>query len=232
MTAEIAEAHAMAEGNTPGRRHAAATTPAWLWLRAFPGTPEQVTHARHWVERLLPECDPRAILALVTSEFCTNAVTHTRSGAPGGQVTVHLAWSPGTVRLTVGDQGSPKPPEVVTALLEQEHGRGLSMVNAMTAGWGFADGSRGRWVWADLPWLSGGGPERIASDGALPAAEAVRGLRRAYPGIRVGYAGAPAMWWATLPGDSYPDDRLAAPCFGALSQVTAAAWAARGPGAA
>ena len=232
MVIEIAEARAVAgEGSPRGRQAAESDVPTRLWLRTFPGVPEQVREARHWIDELLPGCDPRETLVLIASEFCTNAVEHTGSGGPGGEFAVHLAWSPGSVRVTVGDQGSPESPRVVDAAAgEEEDGRGLHMVDLLAGRWGFDGGTRCRWVWADVPWLSGGGPPRIDSRGALSAVEAARGLWRSCPGIRVGYGGEPAMWWALLPGDSYSDDRLFAPCFGALSQVTAAAWAARGPG--
>jgi hypothetical protein len=193
-----------------------------LWLRAFPGEASQVREARHWIESLLPDCDARETLALIASEFGANATEHTRSGDPTGQFTVHLAWSPAMVRLAVGDEGSSLPPEAVTATLDAEHGRGLFMVDAMAADWGCADGAEGRFLWADVPWLGQGGPDRIRPNGAMPTVEAIRRLRLACPGIQVGYDGDPAAWWGLLPGSSYPADRIIAPCFGSLSQLAIA----------
>src|ERR1700739_393580 len=50
--------------------------PVSCWSRDFPGGADQVREARHWVEDLLPECDPLADLLLLASELCTNAVAH------------------------------------------------------------------------------------------------------------------------------------------------------------
>jgi hypothetical protein len=160
---------------------------------------------------------------LIASEFGANAVEHTRSGATGGQFTVHLAWSPAVVRIAVGDEGSSLPPEAVTAALDAEHGRGLFMIDAMAATWGCADGVGGRFLWADVPWSGQG----ISPNGAMPTVEAIRRLRLACPGIHVGYDGEPAAWWGVLPGSRYPAERISAPCFGALSQMTDAARAGR-----
>ena len=52
--------------------------------RDFPGGTDQVRLARHWIEDLLPPCDPLADIALVASELCTNAIVHTRSGSMAG----------------------------------------------------------------------------------------------------------------------------------------------------
>lgn len=138
--------------------NASSAAPVYLWLRAFPGEARQVRAVRQWIESLLPGCEARETLALAASEFGANAIEHTRSGEPGGRFTVHLAWSPAAVRITVGDQGSPLPPEAVTATLDSEHGRGLFMVDAMATNWGFTDGPEGRLLWADVPWLEQGGP--------------------------------------------------------------------------
>ena len=215
MTAGIAEARTVAD------------VPALLWLRSFPGEPRQVREARHWIESVLPGCDPREILVQIVSEFCSNTVEHTRSGGPGGRFTVHLAWSESTIRLTVGDDGSDEAPAMVAATLEAEHGRGLSIVDFLADAWHYSDDQEHRWLWADVTWRARGGPARIGPRGAMPAAEAIRKLGLACPGIQVGYDGDPAAWWALLPGARCPDDRLVAPCFGALAQMTAAAWALR-----
>lgn len=132
------------------KRRPAAPVP--IWSRTFPGEPEQVREARRWIESVLPDCDSRFTIVLTASEFCTNALQHTRSGNPGGQFTVHLAWSPGTVRVAVGDEGSSLPPEAVHASLDSEHGRGLGLIDALVSAWGFIDRPDGRLLWADQPW--------------------------------------------------------------------------------
>lgn len=227
VAARITEARDVAGNGSPATH---ADVPAPLWLRSFPGQPSQVREARHWIENILPDCDPREILVQIASEFCSNTIEHTRSGSPGGRFTVHLAWSASSARLTVGDDDSDEAPAVIAATLESEHGRGLGMVDLLADAWDFADDEKRRWLWADVSWLGKGGPARIGSRGAMPAAEAVRKLGLTYPGIQIGYGGDPATWWALQPGDHYPDDQLAAPCFGALAQMTAAAWRHAVPG--
>lgn len=215
-----------AELPADGDRETPATpgAPSLLWLRTFPGEARQVRVVRHWIESILPGCDPRETIVLIASEYATNAIEHTSSGKPGGQFTVHLAWSPATARLTIGDEGSPLPPEAVTANLGSEHGRGLFMVDAMAENWGAANGTAGRLLWADIPWTRQGGPTRISANGAMPTTEAVRRLRQTRPGIQIGYDGNPAAWWSQLPDDNHTDKRITAPCFGALSQMTSLAW--------
>jgi anti-sigma regulatory factor (Ser/Thr protein kinase) len=58
-------------------------------VRVFPGEPGRVPEARRWAAAVLAEAgaDP-AIGELLASELVTNAVLHTRSGWPGGTVTV------------------------------------------------------------------------------------------------------------------------------------------------
>lgn len=210
----------MTAEHPPGENQQAnADIPALLWLRTLPGEPQQVGEARRWIMAMLPDCDAREILVQIASEFCANAVEHTRSGDPGGQFTVHLAWSLATARLVVGDEGSAEHPGVVEATLANERGRGLAMVGLMADRWGFTGDKDGRLLWADTSWSANGGPARIDGRGALSAMEAMRRLRGAYPGIRVGYGGSPAGWRALLPG---ADDPIVAPCFGALIKLTAA----------
>jgi anti-sigma regulatory factor (Ser/Thr protein kinase) len=60
--------------------------------RVFPGEPGRVAEARRWAAALLAQAgaDPE-IGELLASELVTNAVLHTRSGRPGGTVTVIVA---------------------------------------------------------------------------------------------------------------------------------------------
>src|SRR5690242_9890192 len=64
-----------------------ALLPHWLILGRvlLPGRPEYVREARKFVARAIGADHPRADAALLlTSELVTNAVTHSRSGLPGG----------------------------------------------------------------------------------------------------------------------------------------------------
>jgi CheY-like chemotaxis protein/anti-sigma regulatory factor (Ser/Thr protein kinase) len=83
---------------------------------------------------------------LVVTELVNNAVTHARS-----ECVLRISISPVSVRVEVTDQGSgapdPLPPSTT-----RNHGRGLHLVDALTAAWGFeprAEGG-GKTVWAEL----------------------------------------------------------------------------------
>src|SRR5258708_1163324 len=103
--------------------------PALWWVRDFPGGEDQVRQARHWIEDLLPQCDPLADILLLASELCTNAVVHTRSGKAGGRFSVDVEWGQETARVVIGDQGSPTALAITAkaqdGIWADEHGRGL-----------------------------------------------------------------------------------------------------------
>jgi anti-sigma regulatory factor (Ser/Thr protein kinase) len=85
---------------------------------------------------------------LVVSELVTNAVVHT----DGRLVACELLNGDTNLRITVQDQGrAPTGPHVCDPL-EEERGRGLLLVEAVSSAWG-AHTSRlghGRVVWAEL----------------------------------------------------------------------------------
>src|SRR5258707_12707475 len=74
------------QGLRPGKITPAAGSqvPSVLWwARDFRGDKDQVRPARHWIEDLLPECEPRDDILLLASEVCANAIVHTLSGKDG-----------------------------------------------------------------------------------------------------------------------------------------------------
>jgi anti-sigma regulatory factor (Ser/Thr protein kinase) len=74
---------------------------------------------------------------LLTSELFGNSVRHSRSGGPGGTVTVAvLAWD-GLVRVEVTDQSGPGMPWIRQAGRDEEGGRGLGLVAALATRWGW-----------------------------------------------------------------------------------------------
>ncbi|TQK50845.1 anti-sigma regulatory factor (Ser/Thr protein kinase) [Streptomyces sp. SLBN-118] len=93
--------------------------------------------------------DVRDTAMLVVSELVTNAVVHT----DGHLVACELLIGAELLRITVQDQGaSPAVPHVCHTV-EEERGRGLLLVEAVSSAWG-ADESKhgpGRLVWAELP---------------------------------------------------------------------------------
>jgi serine/threonine-protein kinase RsbW len=194
----------------------ASPLPLW-WSRPFRGQPSQVSQARSWLAGLLPSCEPLDDLLIFTSELVTNAVTHTRSGDPGGWFTVEITWSPQRARVVVGDQGSDEIPASGNSPDDSdlETGRGLLLIAAMSAAWGTAGDADARWLWADVDWRSRGGPLPTApSDNS--ARQQFAAMRCAFPGIRAWYGAETGQWCATLPSTTGSDGTLTAPSPGSL----------------
>jgi anti-sigma regulatory factor (Ser/Thr protein kinase) len=111
---------------------------AWV----LPGRADQVSRLRRRVGALTAAagCAP-ADPQLAVAELFANAVTHSRSGLAGGVVTVIVAAGPAWAVMHVHDQGADDDqvphlgPRRPTAL--GENGRGLRLVAAMSALWGF-----------------------------------------------------------------------------------------------
>jgi serine/threonine-protein kinase RsbW len=127
--------------------------------RVFPGDDAQMSVLRRWLECLLPPCASRDDLLSVAVELGTNAVRHTASGS-GGQFVVEITWSMQMARVAVYDDGSPNCPRLTEDLL-CEDGRGLLMVNALSARMGVEGNAHGRAVWADIPWTGQDTPSRL-----------------------------------------------------------------------
>lgn len=90
--------------------------------------------------------------ALCTSEVVTNAVLHACAGpgGPGGSggsvALLRLAVTAHSARVTVYDP-DPRPPALRQGF-DSESGRGLWMVDSLTAGcWGTTAAARGKGVW-------------------------------------------------------------------------------------
>jgi hypothetical protein len=157
-------------------------------------------------------------VAGIVSELATNAVTHTESGRSGGRFSVELAWSPGLLRIVVGDQGAPSPPRLVEEA-GGTSGRGLLIVDQLSQTWGVAGDPAGRWVWADVPW-PGGPPTQVPGSNSSVGGELAR-LRRAYPGVPAWYGHATRTWWAALPETGIADELISAPSPTALDRMLA-----------
>jgi hypothetical protein len=183
-----------------------------------------VKEARSWIAGLLPAGDPLDDLLMIASELAGNAIKHTRSGSPDGLFTVDLAWSAEAVRLSVGDQGSGEVPvlrpKTARQAEEDEAGRGLFLVDALSSAWGTAGDAGGHWIWADVPWPADGSFAATPASGA-PAGLALATLCRTYPGITAWYGQQTRSWWAG--GLAAAQDSLvSAPSLTALSQALAA----------
>lgn len=113
-----------------------------------------VPRARAFVTSSLADHNPSAVddARLVATELVTNAAMH---GAP--PVVVRVMESHDRIRVEVEDSGQSLP--VIPAhSTEAMTGRGLSLVAAVSSGWGVEPGSAGgKVVWAELALAGAGG---------------------------------------------------------------------------
>lgn len=90
-----------------------------------------------------PECADAA--GVLTSEVVTNAVTH---GA--GDVTFGFEADLVHVRVEVGDDDAQRP-RARRAGEDEEGGRGMLLVEALSSAWGVVDRPPGKVVWFTVP---------------------------------------------------------------------------------
>lgn len=118
-------------------------------LAAHPGS---VAQARRLTQARLSgwavcadTCDSAA---LVISELVTNAIVHTASD----RVVCELHDHDDMVRIAVRDEGcAPGEPHPSPQRPDEEHGRGLLLVDALCRAWGAQQHGPGLLVWAELP---------------------------------------------------------------------------------
>ncbi|MFF2505516.1 ATP-binding protein [Streptomyces sp. NPDC058067] len=118
-------------------------------LAPHPGSAAQArkltrAHLRGWAV-----CDDTCdAAALVVSELVTNAIVHTASR----RIVCELHDGHDRVRIAVRDEGwspgAPHPGRRVAP--EEEHGRGLLLVAAVSTAWGAQETGPGLLVWAEL----------------------------------------------------------------------------------
>ncbi|AWW40132.1 MULTISPECIES: ATP-binding protein [Streptomyces] len=118
-------------------------------LAARPGSPAQarrLTRSRLTGWSVCEDtCDTAA---LVVSELVTNAIMHTASDV----VVCELHDGDEVVRIAVRDEGcAPGAPHPSPPRPEEEHGRGLLLVDALAHSWGAHEHGPGLLVWAELP---------------------------------------------------------------------------------
>ncbi|WP_425588576.1 ATP-binding protein [Streptomyces venetus] len=119
-------------------------------LAAHPGSPAQarrLTRARLTGWSVCEDtCDSAA---LVVSELVTNAIVHTAST----HIVCELHDGDDLVRIAVRDEGcAPGQPHAASRTRpEEEHGRGLLLVDALCDAWGAHEHGPGLLVWAELP---------------------------------------------------------------------------------
>ncbi|MFD4555567.1 ATP-binding protein [Streptomyces sp. NPDC058469] len=127
----------------------------WEYSLYVPNDPRAVTVSRrtlrliltiHGLIRLVDTAE------LVAAELVSNAVRHT-----DGPAALRVRWADGVLRIGAwdADPRPPEPPGTFDRLLDgQEEGRGLALVKACAAQWGWQplarNGNRGKYVWCEL----------------------------------------------------------------------------------
>ncbi len=118
-------------------------------LARFPGTAKAAHDAREFARSVLGPGHPAAdTVDLLTTELVANAIAHTRSGLPGGVVTVTVRYGPDGVVVRVRDDGSDGAPRLANEVVGlAEHGRGMFLVDVLADEWGSDVDQDGRTVW-------------------------------------------------------------------------------------
>ncbi|TWV40347.1 ATP-binding protein [Streptomyces misionensis] len=95
--------------------------------------------------------DPNETAQLLVSELATNAVTHGR--VPGRDFELRLTLLPeaDTLRIEVSDARGERHLQLLRGAPQDERGRGLILVEALSRKWGVAERVVGKTVWAEIP---------------------------------------------------------------------------------
>jgi len=110
--------------------------------------PEAVRHARRYTKRVMRAwgvSDDLDAVLLVVSELVTNALVHT-----DGQVRLDLTLINHRLRISVADNSPRTPVKPTNIGWEATGGRGILLVEAMSAAWGTVPVSGGKQVWSDV----------------------------------------------------------------------------------
>ncbi|SFE08486.1 Histidine kinase-like ATPase domain-containing protein [Actinacidiphila alni] len=141
---------------------AVAEEPSSVVVRMWPHGPRSVGRARRLLVHHLAAWDLAHLTdtaELIVSELVTNSVNHARE--PRGRlIATRFERVDSGVRIEVHDANDHKP-ERREALSDEESGRGLALVDALTDGrWGVSDRPGvGKLVWAVC---AGGGVEEVS----------------------------------------------------------------------
>lgn len=142
------------------------TTRTVLGAITIPAETSAVASSRRWLGRLLNEehADIRDDLVLLLSEVVTNAILYSDSSrSESGTVTIIARDIGDAVRVEVTDAGSAtRAPQVLEHNLEMQNGRGLDILDMLSAGrWGTYTNHTRRTVWFEVVITERGAPEHI-----------------------------------------------------------------------
>ncbi|MEV4557186.1 ATP-binding protein [Kitasatospora sp. NPDC049285] len=121
----------------------------------FPATPDSVRLARRDVDRAVQECDWETDssgaedLVVIVSELVTNVLRH--AAVPNKNVVVRLRWTEDRCRIEVVDG---RPDLLLPAVFRpsEESGRGLLLVQRLSAAMGVERSGGDKIVWAEVPY--------------------------------------------------------------------------------
>jgi anti-sigma regulatory factor (Ser/Thr protein kinase) len=116
-------------------------------LEKMIGDAGSIAAARKMVRTMTSECEPdvAAVAELLTDELLTNAVQH-----GGGQFSLEAAIESSRLRVVVSDLWSSAPVTVYPPGHELEHGRGMTIIDAMATKWGVERLDSEKSVWFEL----------------------------------------------------------------------------------
>ncbi len=141
-------------GVTTPRRAARAVTVTDPMVESLsvPGRPEEAGSARAFVARAFRQRGaPDDVAVLLVSELVSNSVLHSRSRRDGGTILITVAGAGDRVRVEVTDDGAGTVPMVRPGGPEREAGRGMQLVEALSAQWGFVRHAGGTTTWFEVP---------------------------------------------------------------------------------
>ncbi|QKW08441.1 ATP-binding protein [Streptomyces sp. NA04227] len=123
-----------------------------LLERKLVATPEAVAELRRAVREVLDDREGAAQLCV--SEMVTNVISHLGAGTP---VTLRVtADEDGIAKVALTDPEPCRWPVVRSATDEEETGRGLALLDAVSLRWGVAEEPDRKTVWCELRgWASG-----------------------------------------------------------------------------
>jgi anti-sigma regulatory factor (Ser/Thr protein kinase) len=113
----------------------------------LPAEPASISQARRFVRGAVESLGAEAAVddaVLLISELATNALLHARS-----PFTIEVTRSHDRVRICIVD-GSPLAPKVRSYGDDATTGRGLQLVQSLSAAWGVQPRRPGKTVWVEL----------------------------------------------------------------------------------
>lgn len=136
-----------------------------------PGRADQVPRARAFIARALSARGfGSEIACLLGSELVANSVLHSDSRLPGGLITVTVTAAREEVLIEVTDDGAVGLPVLRGELVScTEQGRGLLLVAALSARWGYQRARGKLTTWVQVP-AEPARPTLVRHDAGLPAA--------------------------------------------------------------